>query len=246
MNAIASLRHRNYRLLRLGIVAVIYAFFITGCVQTQVIKGSDAITGPINSARVLVMDPDVELSILTAAGLNEPNAQWSAQGLENVKSALAGEFKERNIKLIPYQSPDNNSAQHHNHTQLLKLHQAVGVTILRHKYTPALELPTKQQRFDWNLGPYTKELRDQFDADYAMFVFMRDSYASSGRVATIILMAALGVGIQGGIQVGFASIVDLNNGNIVWFNRLIDTTGDLRDPQGTVKAVKSLLSEVPL
>ena len=59
-------------------------------------------------------------------------------------------------------------------------------------------------------------LRDKYRADYSLFVHLRDSYASPGR----------GVALEGGSQVGFASLVDLNTGDIVWINRLRRNSGD--------------------
>jgi hypothetical protein len=38
----------------------------------------------------------------------------------------------------------------------------------------------------------------------------------------------LKTGIMGGVQSGFASLVDLRTGDIVWFNQLGRATGDLR------------------
>ena len=242
----SSNRQHFDNLCRVFVLVLLVAIVSTGCVQTRVLKNPAAISVPINSARVLVMDADVELSLVTASGLPEPNAQWTQEGAANVASALADLFKDRNVQLIPYQEPIASADKRRDHHQLLKLHEAVGVTILNHKYIEPLALPTKQERFDWSLGPYARDLHEQFDADYALFIFMRDSYASSGRVATIILMAALGVGVQGGVQIGFASIVNLRTGDVVWFNRLIDNTGDLRDATGAHKAINALLTDIPL
>ena len=80
----------------------------------------------------------------------------------------------------------------------MKLHQAVGLSVIRHKFIPALALPHKQEVFDWTLGDGVKQLKKEFDADYAMFLFVRDSYASAGRAAAIVLAAVLGVAIPGG------------------------------------------------
>jgi hypothetical protein len=63
----------------------------------------------------------------------------------------------------------------------------------------------------------------------------------------MILGAALfRVGLPGGVQVGFASLVDLRSGDILSFNRLIDPAGDLRTAEAARNAVKKLLAEIPL
>ena len=69
---------------------------------------------------------------------------------------------------------------------------------------------------------------------------------TAGRAAAIFLAAALfGVGIQGGSQLGFASLVDLKTGNVVWFNRLARASGDLRTEAPAEETVKTLLTSFP-
>jgi len=58
--------------------------------------------------------------------------------------------------------------------------------------------------------------------------------------------AILGVGVPGGRQISFASLVDLDTGDIVWFNFLVSGTGDLRDPNSARDSVDSLLAGFPL
>jgi len=94
------------------------------------------------------------------------------------------------------------------------------------------------------LGPGVRALDK--DARYALFVFVRDSYASGGRKAMMAVGMLLGVGVQLGQQIGFASLVDLNDGRVVWFNLLNSQTGDLRDAQSAGAAVDKLLDGVPL
>ena len=48
----------------------------------------------------------------------------------------------------------------------------------------------------------------------------------------MVALALLGAISVGGSQTGYASLVDLNSGRIVWFNDLRRMSGDLRDPQG--------------
>jgi hypothetical protein len=61
----------------------------------------------------------------------------------------------------------------------------------------------------------------------------------------MVLFAAAGVAIPGGGQGGYASLVDLNTGDIVWFNMVAAGAGDLRTPAGAETAVKQLFSNLP-
>ncbi len=81
-------------------------------------------------------------------------------------------------------------------------------------------LPTKGKYLDWTLGSGTNLLRDRYGADYAMFMYLHDTYTSAGRAFVMLGAAALGVGMQGGQQLGYTSLVDLRTGKMVWFNRI--------------------------
>ena len=48
----------------------------------------------------------------------------------------------------------------------------------------------------------------------------------------------------GGIQQGFATLVDLKSGKVVWFNYLVSEVGDIRTAQGANDMVKRLLSSM--
>jgi len=61
----------------------------------------------------------------------------------------------------------------------------------------------------------------------------------------MVLMAVLGVGLSGGSQVGYASLVDLESGRVLWFNSLARATGDLRDPGKAAETVDALLTGFP-
>jgi hypothetical protein len=234
------MRRRNWLLL-LPLIAV-----LGGCAPSTVLVRDKSWKRAPGTVRVVVMPPDVQLSELTAGGLLEPKADWTEQARRHVSTALDRYLQTKGTTIAPYQQPASGSEDEAADAQLVKLHDAVGGAILVHKYVPVLALPTKADQFDWTLGMGIKQLQARTDADYALFVFFRDSYASSGRVALMVGAAILGVGVSGGQQVGFASLVDLRTGHVLWFNRLVSPSGDLRTPEPTGKAVQTLLVELPL
>jgi hypothetical protein len=190
--------------------------------------------------RVVVMPLDIEVSELTVAGLEEPNAAWTRQAKFNVDQALTEVLAEHNEVRVPF---DPLSAEDPDVVQAIKLHEAVGSAILVHKYfgSGVYALPTKKDRFDWTLAEAVEPIRKSYDADYALFLFLRDSFSSTGRAALMVTMAVLGVGIQGGTQVGFASLVDLKSGEVLWFNVLARGTGDIRNTTQAKEAIELLL-----
>jgi hypothetical protein len=192
------------------------------------------------------MPTDIELSELSAGGVAVPNAEWTAKAEKHIAHALEGMMRERKAQLTVYKNDLGGDDLKPDHIQLVKLHGAVGNSILLHKYlAPYYGLPNKKDAFDWTLGPTVKALRKEYDADYALFVYLRDSYTSGGRIVAIVVAAALGVSLRGGTQIGFASLVDLNTGNIVWFNRLARGTGNLRELEPAKESVSALLENFP-
>ncbi len=192
---------------------------------------------------IVVMPLDVELAELSAGGLPEPKSEWTDAALKHMRAALETEAKTYKVKLIDYQPQSGTPEDQETSLELVKLHRAVGGSVLVHQYLPGRELPSKAGKFDWSLGPSVATISRSHHADYALFLFVRDSYASAGRVGVIVVAALLGVGIPGGAQVGFASVVDLKTGDIVWFNRLARGHGDLRTPEAARETVRELVSD---
>lgn len=199
----------------------------------------------VQQPRILLMPLNVELSEITAAGMLEPKADWTSAAQKHIVTALRAENAKRNIQMVEFAVEKAPADRRDDLLQLTKLHGAVGQSIMLHQYVEQFALPTKQGKFEWSLGPTTRVLKDVYDADYALFVFVRDSYASAGRAAMIFVGLVLGVHVPGGAQVGFASLVDLDTGNVVWFNRLARAAGDLRTEQAANETVQVLIADLP-
>lgn len=229
---------------RASAIVLIASFALSGCVTTT-FRTKPNLTRDTADLRVLLMPVDIELSELSAGGVTEPNAEWTAKAEKHVLASIEKTLRKNKTTLVNYVATADGRDPMHPHVQLVKLHEAVGQTILTHKYRPALRLPNKVDVFDWTLGPGVGALGNEFDTDYAMFVFIRDSYTSAGRAVVMVLTAALGVAIPGGQQVGFASLVDLRTGELVWFNVLARGHGDLRSPEAADETVSALLQDLP-
>lgn len=234
-----------YRFAYFLVIVVGFGVLSSGCAtkayqQIQTLEKEDA------QLQVLLMPLDVELYTLTAAGLLEPNANWTLQAEQNLKTAIVDIVQGYGADVVPYVPGVADQQRQRERTQLLKLHEAVGRSILQHKYVEQFVLPTKANVFDWTLGPKVQSLRDEYDADYALFIHLRDSYTSAGRVVAQVLAAALfGAYLPGGQQFGFASLVDLDNGDVAWFNRLSRAAGDVRELAAARHSATLLLENFP-
>jgi hypothetical protein len=225
-----------------AIAGLALSMCVSACATTAVRTASDTkVEFSSATKRILLVTPDVQLTEITTGGLQESRADWTEAALGFITRDVSQHFGRSGTELVRADNLDNP-----HDAQLAKLHGVVGQAILVHAYNGVLKLPNKGDALDWSLGPGTNDMRQRYGADYALFVFVRDSYVSAGRAAVIGVAAVLGVGIPGGSQVGFASLVDLRTGNIVWFNRLVSGTGDLRTQGPAQTTVDNLIKGLPL
>lgn len=191
------------------------------------------------AAKVVLIPIDAELFSISAGGVAEPKADWTKAASGYMRTALLA--KKRAIGLEASEMSEADSDQF---AEISSLHAAVAQSISIHHFGP-IGLPTKEGKLDWSLGDAVKPIKEKTGADYALFIWMRDSYASPERKAMMVVLAFAGVGLTGGIQQGYASLIDLNDGKIVWFNRLISSTGDLREAKAAESSIDSLLKNFP-
>lgn len=225
----------------LGPFAVVAGMLLlSGCATTTNVQQIDRLESVGEDPSIVLMPPDIRYYLLTASGLPEPNAEWTEAARANFQAALL-DYAETIGANITTVNADNVGP---NEIKYDTLHSAVGLTLLQHHfgYSP---LPSKAGRFDWSLGPGIQPIGQRYDADYALFVYYRDYQASGGRVAFAILAAAAGVGVVTGSEHGFASLVDLKTGDIVWFNTVYAGQGELRDADSAAKTVAGLFKDIP-
>lgn len=199
-------------------------------------------SGMAAGEKLLLAPLDVELYSISAGGIVEPRADWSEAAAKHMQTAIGLQLGNLGATLQPL--PEDLAAEYQ---EALFLHAAVARAIgTHHEGGTAYALPTKGGKLDWSFGDAFVGLGQRTGARYALFTWVRDSYASAERKATMIALALVGVGVGGGIQVGYASLVDLTTGRVVWFNRLASVRGDLRDAENAAESVTSLLEGIPV
>lgn len=228
------------RYCRLAVTAALLVF-LSACATTQNVQQVDRLSSVRENPRVLLMPPDIRYYLITTGGLPEPHAEWTRAARSNFSKAVSDYADSIGTELVVLDDTDLTPAE----IRYLELHEAVGATVLTN-YFGNLTLPAKNGAFDWSLGPGVAEVAGDYDADYGLFVFYRDQQASGGRVALAMLAAVTtGAYMNAGAEYGFASLVDLRTGDIVWFNVVSAGSGELRDPQGAAAAVDALFRDIP-
>jgi hypothetical protein len=194
------------------------------------------------NAAIALMPADIELYSISAGGVPEPKADWTEAAEKNFKQALMKKKGRLGVALI-----DVPEAALDELAELNAVHTAVARAIVLHHLGPA-HLPTKAGKMDWSLGEAAGAARKATGADYALYTWIRDGYASAERVAAMAAVAVLTLGRAvpgGGQQTAYASLVDLRTGQVVWFNRIQRGSGDLREADKAEETLDALLAKFP-
>jgi hypothetical protein len=197
---------------------------------------------PSNS-KILIAPPDIELFSLSTGGVLEPRADWTSSARQNVRAEV-----EQRRGALGVDTVELDEATADEFGELLNLHAAIAQSIALHHFggTP---LPTKNGQLDWSFGDALKPLQERTGARYGLFIWVRDSYTSGGRYAAIAITAILTMGhvaLAHGGQSAYASLVDLDSGRVLWFNRVERGHGDLREADKASGTVDALLENFPV
>lgn len=193
------------------------------------------------AAKLVVMPVDVELYSLSAGGVPEPKADWTASAQKHMKAELVRRTQSLGLTA---QLMDDKAADEF--AEPMALHAAGGMVQRdRARDGGVWSLPTKGGKLDWSFDDALRDLQARSGADYGLFIWVRDSYASAERKLAMVGLALLGVGLTGGMQMGYASLVDLNSGKVLWFNRLARGSGDLREAKEAAESIDVLLTGFP-
>jgi hypothetical protein len=219
---------------------------------------------PDGTMNIVVFRPDVSVGSQQVTGLIVPRADWTEAARTNIKQSLIARAATFNAQV---QFVDELEGEH---AALLieyrALFEKVAGAISGH-LVAGDALPTKQKvvpnprgssgrgrrvnLLDWSLGPGTAQLKDVTGADYAMFVYTYDAYGDTGRKASQVVNALTCTLLfcdipDSGVHVGYAALVELSTGSIVWFNSDPEMGGDPREAEGADKRVGQLMEGFPL
>src|SRR5262245_35936637 len=134
-----SKRGRNMATRLLPLAAVLL-LCLGGCVTAPATYQTSAdFKRPEAGYRLVVMKPDIAVSVLTAGGQLEQREAWTTTARENVLTSRRPQQARGggNAKITTTSGDDPALLE------LNRLHEVVGQSILLHKYTPYAALPTK-------------------------------------------------------------------------------------------------------
>ncbi len=206
-----------------------------------------------DQVKVVVFRPDVQVGSMRVGGLDDANADWTQAARDNIQKAMqaAGEVRNYHVKFLG----DADGADGDLLTDYRGLFEAVAAEAFQHslpgdhlptKLAPRVASQAKEYRLDWTLGEQAQRLKSVTGGDYALFFVTHDAYGDAGRkVAQLLMAGLLGAYMPAGVHIGYAGLVDLADGKIVWLNFNPVMGGDVRTADGADKRVRELLAGFP-
>ena len=201
--------------------------------------------GQISGERIVLFRPDVTVGEQSTGGMFEPRAEWTEDARRFMEAELRTAQLRIKNQLIPMPELYGEDAE------LLGEHQAlfesVADAIVMYQFFPGNRLPTRKNgAFEWTLGDGTRRLAELSGARYGLFILTEDHYGSTGRKLLQFAAAGIaGVGVTSGVHKGYAALVDLQTGDILWLNADQQMGGDVRNVEGMTKRVSQLLEDFP-
>lgn len=198
--------------------------------------------------KILLMRPTMRVGEQSTGGMFEPNADWTDQARANMGVALDELQRSLGNEVIvapPVYGEDARVLNEH-----MALFAAVSQAVIQYQFFVGNRLPSKKRDnkaevFDWSLGKGVASLPGAEGADYALFIYNRDVYGSTGRKMLQLVGALAGVGVSSGEHVGYAGLVDLKTGDLLWLNADAQMGGDVREQDGAEKRIRQLLEDFP-
>ncbi len=207
---------------------------------------------------IVLMRPDVEAGAIAMGGTPEPNADWTQAVRGNLLSGLTESLKSRQINLKTLST--SNAADAQLVADYEALHWTVAQSMLSWMYGPDLptkkykdgvKLPRNQIAANWTLGPEIARVGQLSGANYAVFLYTRDYFASAQRTALQVAgIAGCFVGFclpqgMGGQHFALATLVDLSTGDVVWIKTMGGGKGDIREAAGARTMIEALIAKMP-
>jgi hypothetical protein len=197
------------------------------------------------SARILLFRPTITVGAQSAGGAFRANADWTAQARENIGAALTAAQGKLGNEVVT--APEAYGDDAMLLAEYNALFTVIAESVIVYKFFVGNRLPTKKRAgvFDWTMGPGVSKLAAETGCDYALFIYTEDQIGSTGRKVLQVFAALASVSVKSGEHKGYAGLVDLKTGELVWLNADMAMGGDVRTAEGATKRVGQLLEDFP-
>lgn len=238
-----------HRMILAAIAVLLFASAPVAYAQERTAVKKDFELETQSGKTILVLDPSVSVGAQSTGGMFEPNAEWTEQAEANIQASLEKfQSKLGNSVIVAPEAYGEDAQDLQEH---MALFAAVAEAVIEYQFFIGNRLPTKKRdnredEFEWSLGPSVANLPGADQADYALFIYNKDAYGSTGRkVLQVVAILGAGISVTSGEHKGYAGLVDLKTGDLLWLNADGQMGGDVRELDGSEKRVRQLLEEFP-
>ena len=194
--------------------------------------GSDVRDGSLSLPdKLLVLPVTVSISEISAGGVVQEDPIWSKEGESAMTLAVKEYFTKRgatSLQSMPEMSDEEEELVHEH----ILLYDAVASQAYIAANMPAYGWSHLAADFHYTLGNGLRFLKQKSGADAALIVIGYDSISTGGRKAMVAIAALAGVGMPLGSSKVLVGIVDLEDGDILWFQHSFAQGNlDLRKPE---------------
>lgn len=212
---------------RRALVVVAAAFTLSGCFQLH--RTRPGAEGWRQKARTIGILSAVRVEEVSAGGVEEENAEWTAQAGRNVVKALSDGLRARKLRAKALSWKDDADLD-----EVRLLYAEVATAIWRFSYPP-YAFPTKRDRFDYTVGPVGPIL-DRAGVDVLLVAAGAGQAGADGRRLSLLAGHSTALLTLG--------LVD-RSGDVIWFDIWGGNAVDLRSEADVASTVAKLLSELP-
>lgn len=233
------------KLFRALFALIILTWCLPATAQEKGAVHPDFTTASLGGQRIVLFRPEVWVGSQSTAGMSEPNADWTAVARDLMAKELVVRYADFANELVPEPDVTGNDAQLF--ADYRALFGTVAHAVVTYQFFVGNRLPTRKNHpFDWTMGDGMRRISELTGARYGLFIYDRDEYGSFGRKMFQVFAAGIaGVGVTSGVHRGYAGLVDLRTGTLVWLNADEQMGGDVRTPEGMHKRVGQLLEDFP-
>jgi hypothetical protein len=167
-------------------------------------------------SKLLVLPVSVSINEISAGGMVQEDPGWSKAGEEAMNLAVKSFFASESSASI-VAMPELNVEESelvHEHTLL---YDVVASQAFIATNMPAAGWGHLAANFSYTIGDGLRFLKQKSSADAALIVICSDSISTGGRKTMVAMAALVGVGMPVGTSRVLVGVVDLEDGDILWF-----------------------------
>lgn len=215
------------------LVVIVLLFPLAACTMAgKPSVGSDIRKGSANlPTKLLVLPVSVSIKEISAGGVVQEDPTWSKEGESAITLAVNrffGKQEATSIQPMP-ELTDEETELVHEH---VLLYDVVASQAYIAANVPAYGWSHLATDFHYSIGNGLRFLKQKSGADAALIVIGYDNISTGGRKAMVFMAALAGVGMPLGSSKVLVGVVDLEDGDILWFQHSFAQGNlDLRKPE---------------